>query len=65
MDKSTQMAVAEQPNSGFDSALEEVLREGARRMLLAAIENEVSEYVDAHAELLDGEGHRLSVHSGS
>ncbi|MCD6129960.1 MAG: hypothetical protein J7J10_03295 [Deltaproteobacteria bacterium] len=29
----------------FDNALEEVLREGARKMLQSAIENEVSEYI--------------------
>ena len=32
------------------SALEDVLREGARQMLLAAIEAEVDEYVEGHQQ---------------
>jgi hypothetical protein len=37
------------------------LDEGARRALQKAIEQEVAEYIDAHAEHLDDAGHRLVV----
>jgi transposase-like protein len=46
------------------SALDGVLREGARAMLQRAIEREVAEYVEAHRTCLDGRGHRLVVRNG-
>jgi transposase-like protein len=46
------------------SGLEAVLREGARRMLMATIENEVNEYVEAHAGQRDEAGRRLVVRNG-
>lgn len=45
--------------------LEELLREGARQMLQQAIENEISEYIDQHAHVLDEKGHRQVVRNGS
>ena len=44
--------------------LGELLREGARTMLATAIENEVAEYLTAHADQLDGQGRRLVVRNG-
>lgn len=44
--------------------LEGLLREGARRMLQQAIENEVSEYIEAHAHLSDEKGQRVVVRNG-
>lgn len=44
--------------------LEQVAREGARRALQKAIEDEVAEYVDGHRQLLDAGGHRLVVRNG-
>ena len=45
--------------------LDELVTEGARRMLLAALEAEVAEYVDRHQEMVDTEsGHRLVVRNG-
>jgi len=44
--------------------LEEVLREGARKMLLQSVRNEVTEYIQGHAQLCDEEGHRLVVRNG-
>jgi len=44
--------------------LSEILRQGARKMLAAAIENEVAEYIDAHAHLRDADGRRLVVRNG-
>jgi transposase-like protein len=46
------------------SPLEQTLREGARQMLLQAIEAEVSEYVEAHRGEVDGNGWRLVVRNG-
>ncbi len=46
------------------AALEEIAREGARRMLAAALEAEVTEYVDAHREERDADGHALVVRNG-
>lgn len=46
------------------NALEDVLREGARRLLQAAIEEEVAAYVAAHAAERDDNGHRLVVRNG-
>jgi len=44
--------------------LTEILRNGAQQMLAAAIENEVTEYIDTHASLRDGQGRRLVVRNG-
>ncbi len=45
--------------------LEDIAREGARRMLQQAIEQEVAEYVEAHKSCLDEAGHRMVVRNGS
>ena len=44
--------------------LEEIARVGARRALQQAIEDEVDEYVNAHADDRDENGHRLVVRNG-
>ena len=44
--------------------LEQIAREGARRALQKAIEQEVADYVDAHADHRDDAGHRLVVRNG-
>ena len=44
--------------------LTEVLRQGAKRMLAAAIENEVAEYIEAHAHQRDAAGRRVVVRNG-
>jgi putative transposase len=46
------------------ATLEEIAREGARRALQKAIEDEVAEYVNAHQDHLDDAGHRLVVRNG-
>ena len=40
------------------SLLEEIIREGARKVLQAAIENEVSAYIDLFKDLKDEQGRR-------
>ena len=44
--------------------LEEIAREGARRALQKAIEDEVADYVEAHKHHLDESNHRLVVRNG-
>ena len=46
------------------SMLDEIVREGARRMLAAALEAEVAAYVEAHADERDERGRRLVVRNG-
>lgn len=46
------------------SALDELLREGARQMLQQAIENEVAEYLEAHQRIFDEKGRRMVVRNG-
>ena len=45
-------------------AMVEALREGARRLLLAAIEADVDEYIEKHQQGRDAKGHRLVVRNG-
>ena len=47
------------------SLLDQLARDGARQMLAAALRAEVAAYVEAHADQLDDDGHRLVVRNGS
>lgn len=51
--------------SGGAWLLDELVRDGARRMLAAALQAEVAAYVEAHADQVDKEGRRLVVRNGS
>ena len=64
MKRDTRKADAEQSVSETKSVLEEVLRQGAREMLLKAIDAEVGGYIDQHSQLRDEAGHRLVVRNG-
>ena len=46
------------------SSLETMLREGARRMLQAALEMEVATYIEQYKEQVDEKGHRQVVRNG-
>jgi putative transposase len=46
------------------SLLDEIVRDGARQMLAAALRAEVAAYVDAHRDQVDEHGHRLVVRNG-
>jgi len=46
------------------SLIDDIVRDGARRMLAAALEAEVAAYIDAHTDQLDEHGHRLVVRNG-
>ena len=46
------------------SLLDDIAREGARRMLVAALETEVAAYLEAHRDERDAESHALVVRNG-
>ena len=46
------------------SLLDEIVRDGARQMLAAALQAEVAAYIDAHAGEVDENGRRLVVRNG-
>jgi len=46
------------------SLLDELVRDAARRMLAVALQAEVTAYIDAAADQLDDDGHRLVVRNG-
>ena len=45
-------------------SLDELVAEGARRMLIAGLEAEVADYIERHGSLVDEAGHRLVVRNG-
>ena len=58
------------PNEAGDAAgagrslLDEIVRDGARQMLAAALQAEVADYIARHAGEVDDNGHRLVVRNG-
>jgi Transposase, Mutator family len=46
------------------SLLDEIVRDGARQMLEAALKAEVADYIVRFADQLDANGHRLVVRNG-
>src|SRR5262245_46988279 len=55
---------AAQDEVGGPSLVDEIAREGARRMLVAALETEVAAYLAAHVTDRDSDGHALVVRNG-
>ncbi len=61
---------ADDPNEAGDAAgagrslLDEIVRDGARQMLAAALQAEVADYIARHAGEVDDNGHRLVVRNG-
>src|SRR5260370_10082436 len=62
-DSSVDTAVLPLPESSRD-VLSGILREGAQRLLVQAVEAEVASWIDAHAHLRDQPGHRQVVPNG-
>ena len=62
--KTTSNSSSEQPEIGFAEALDEILRQGAQKMLMTAIEAEVASYIASHSAHLDENGRRLVVRNG-
>jgi putative transposase len=54
----------EQARAELATDLDELVREGARRLLAAALEAEVDAYLAAHIAVVDERGHRLVVRNG-
>jgi putative transposase len=54
----------ESDDDGIRGTLDELAREGARRMIAAALEAEVDEYVSSFTEEIDEDGKRLVVRNG-
>jgi putative transposase len=54
-----------EPNTIDGSLLDEIVRDGARQMLAAALQAEVAAYVDAHRAEVDAQGRRMVVRNGS
>jgi len=48
-----------------EKTLEEYIREGARKMLQAALESEVEEFISGYLHLINDEGKRLVVRNGT
>jgi transposase-like protein len=53
-----------EPNPAGGSMLDEIVRDGARQMLAAALQAEVAAFVDAHRAEVDEQGRRLVVRNG-
>ena len=51
-------------NEEMQLALDELAREGARRMIAAALRAEADEYVERFSDEVDEDGHRLVVRNG-
>ena len=64
MEEDSVVALPRPGSSVTDDPLLAVLREGARRMLMQAIEAEVEAFLAAHAGLLDQQGRRRLVRNG-
>ena len=54
-----------EPSEASCSVLDEIVREAATQMFAVALQAEVSAYIDAHAEEVDENGHRVVVRNGS
>ena len=52
------------PEASSGDVITDILRQGAQKMLTAAIQAEVDGYISEHAGLLDKDGHRLVVRNG-
>ena len=64
VEKQDDSNVTHEPAAVGGGLLDELAREGARRMLAAALEAEVAAYVGAHVGEVDDGGHRLVVRNG-
>jgi transposase-like protein len=55
---------SDRPTASSPSLIDEIVREGARRMLAEALKAEVDAYITAFADQRDENGHRLVVRNG-
>lgn len=64
MDKSIQEIKFIKDKDSSRSVLEEIIREGARKMLKLALENEVAEFIQKYSALVDEGGRRVVSRNG-
>ena len=64
LDSMLSVVIPEQATSELRVDLDAIVREGAKRMLAAALEAEVDDYLAAHAAERDAGGRRLVVRNG-
>ena len=64
MSESKVVSLEERAKDEQKPFLEQLLREGARKLLQAAIENEVTDYIQSHKDKRDEHGQRLVVRNG-
>lgn len=57
-------SAADDPSADGRSLLDEIVRDGARQMLAAALQAEVATYIDQFADHLDENGRRQVVRNG-
>jgi predicted amidohydrolase len=53
------------PSAPSSSLIDQLVREGARQMLAAALRAEVADYIDQCADVRDEDGRRMVVRNGS
>ena len=64
MNKYTQQIDFKKYENEGKSLIEEIAKEGARKMLTSALEKEISEYLEEHQSLKNEKGHRQIVRNG-
>ena len=64
MPESKVISLEERAKEEAKPFLEQLLREGARKLLQTAIENEVLDYIQLHKDRVDENGQRLVVRNG-
>ena len=64
MKKNSNPEMKNGPEESSRSVLEELLKEGARKLLQQAIENEIGEYLERYAHERDESGRKLVVRNG-
>src|SRR3989344_2630976 len=60
----TVLPIRPAPRKDFELSLDEIAREGARRLLVQALNLEVEDYISQHVEEVDEKGYRLVVRNG-
>jgi len=60
-----EVAVSSDATVAGGSLLDQLVRDGARQMLAAALQAEVAAYIQGHVDQLDAKGRRLVVRNGS
>jgi len=60
----TVLPIRSAPRKDFELSLDEIAREGARRLLIQALDLEVEDYINRHVAEVDDDGRRLVVRNG-